>query len=197
MGPTEINGLPAHVLLVHVVVVLVPLAALLLVLAAVWPAARRRLGLAMPIVALIALAAVPPTMNAGDWLVARVDRNAQVNTHAHLADGLLPWTIGLFVVAVALWVAHSRPGWLGQKPAPVEATPEPATGGGTATMTETATTPVTGTATWLKAARIALAVLALVVAVGSSVEVYRIGDSGAQAAWHDGFSQTPKPGSGG
>jgi hypothetical protein len=34
-----VNGLPAHILLVHAIVVLLPLAALLLVLTAVWPAA--------------------------------------------------------------------------------------------------------------------------------------------------------------
>lgn len=39
---STINGLPAHVLLVHAVVVLVPLTAIMLVLAAFWPSARRR-----------------------------------------------------------------------------------------------------------------------------------------------------------
>jgi hypothetical protein len=40
---TTIGGLPAHILLVHAVVVLVPLAALLVVLVTAWPAARARL----------------------------------------------------------------------------------------------------------------------------------------------------------
>ena len=39
-----VNGLPAHVLLVHAIVVLLPLSALLLALTALWPAARRRLA---------------------------------------------------------------------------------------------------------------------------------------------------------
>ncbi|WP_251982680.1 hypothetical protein [Streptomyces violaceusniger] len=38
--------------------------------------------------------------------------------------------------------------------------------------------------------RIAAAVLPVVVAAGPFVGVYRIGDSGAKAAWHDGFSKT-------
>jgi hypothetical protein len=38
---TTISGLPAHVLLVHALVVLAPLTALLEVLCALWPAARR------------------------------------------------------------------------------------------------------------------------------------------------------------
>ena len=57
--PGEFQGLPLHVLLVHGVIVLIPLAALLTVLSAVWPAARRRLGIITPLVALAALIAVP------------------------------------------------------------------------------------------------------------------------------------------
>ena len=54
-GELEFNGLPLHILIVHAVVVGIPLAALLTVLSAVWPAARRRLGIVTPIVALFAL----------------------------------------------------------------------------------------------------------------------------------------------
>ncbi|MER6061280.1 hypothetical protein ABT167_08665 [Streptomyces sp. NPDC001792] len=32
--------------------------------------------------------------------------------------------------------------------------------------------------------------LSLAVAVGAVVDVYRIGDSGAKAAWHDAYSKT-------
>ena len=51
----EFQGLPTHILLVHAVIVLVPIAALLTVLSAVWPAARRRLGIITPLVGLVAL----------------------------------------------------------------------------------------------------------------------------------------------
>src|SRR5690606_3120134 len=67
-----INGLPLHVLLVHLVVIVVPLAALCLLLSAFWPAARRRLGIVTPLVALVGLVAVPFTTAAGEWLQARV-----------------------------------------------------------------------------------------------------------------------------
>ena len=39
---TTITGIPAHALLVHAIVVLAPLTALLEILCAFWPAARRR-----------------------------------------------------------------------------------------------------------------------------------------------------------
>ncbi len=55
MGPTKIQGLPAHILLVHLVLAAVPIAALVLVVAALWPAAGRRLGIITPIIALGAL----------------------------------------------------------------------------------------------------------------------------------------------
>lgn len=76
MGPHLINGIPAHVLFVHVVVVLVPLTALCLVLCAVWPSTMRRFGVALPMLALVSLVSVPLTTNAGEWLERHVDSNA-------------------------------------------------------------------------------------------------------------------------
>lgn len=52
---TTINGLPAHGLLVHVIVVFIPLAAVLLVVVACWPPARRRLSAFTAIVAAVEL----------------------------------------------------------------------------------------------------------------------------------------------
>ncbi|MET7680679.1 DUF2231 domain-containing protein [Streptomyces sp. NPDC005423] len=168
-----INGLPAHVLLVHLVVVLVPLSALALVVCAVWPPAARRLGLILPVLAFVALVSVPLTTQAGEWLERHVDDTALVRRHAELGDGLLPWAGGVFLLAVAVW-------WvLGRRPAPEAAAP--ATAGPMAVGT---------------AVRIAAGVLSAVVAVGAVVDVYRIGDSGAKAAWTGGYSKTATGGKG-
>jgi hypothetical protein len=102
----EFNGLPVHILLVHLVVVLVPATALCLLLTAFWPAARRRLGFVTPLLALLALIAVPFTTAAGEWLQARVAATPLVATHAALGPQLLPWVIAMFVVASALWLWH-------------------------------------------------------------------------------------------
>lgn len=99
----EVNGLPAHILLVHAVVVLIPLAAVLTVLAAVWPAARRRLGIITPLVALAALIVVPITTQAGEWLLARVHQTPLIAEHVRLGDTMLWFAIGLFVVALLAW----------------------------------------------------------------------------------------------
>jgi hypothetical protein len=42
--------------------------------------------------------------------------------------------------------------------------------------------------------RVAAIALAAIVAAGSVGQVYRIGDSGAKAAWHDGYSAKPVSG---
>ncbi|KUM99563.1 hypothetical protein AQI95_38190 [Streptomyces yokosukanensis] len=161
---TLINGLPAHVLLVHVVVVLIPLTALALVTAALWPRAARRLGPLLPLLALVALAAVPLTTHAGEWLERHVESDALVRRHTELGDGLLPWALGLFALAAVVW-------WAGRR-----APAEPGQGGGLSWSG----LPV----------RIVVGVLCVAVSVGAVVDVYRIGDSGAKAAWHDAYSKT-------
>jgi hypothetical protein len=70
-------------------VVLLPLAALLLVLTAVWPAARRHLAFASAVLSVIVVALVPLTTSAGEWLEHQVDRTALVRDHAELGDTAL------------------------------------------------------------------------------------------------------------
>ncbi|MFF7970912.1 DUF2231 domain-containing protein [Streptomyces sp. NPDC007905] len=167
-----VNGLPAHVLLVHVVVVLIPLTALALVAGAVWPRAARRLGVLLPSLALVALLSVPLTTQAGEWLERHVDDDALVRRHTELGDGLLPWALGLFVLAAVVWWAARGTTERG--------TTDGLRGGGAARATWPASLPV----------RVVVAVLSLAVAAGAVVDVYRIGDSGAKAAWHDSFSKS-------
>lgn len=164
-----INGLPAHVLFVHFVVVLVPLTALALVVCAIRPRAAQRLGVVLPLLALVTLAIVPLTTQAGEWLEEHVDSNALVRRHTELGDGLLPWAGGLFVLATLVW-------WTARRAT--------ASGSGTPGSTGRSATPL----------RIAAAVLSVAVAAGAVVDVYRIGDSGAKAAWHGNFSTTSSGG---
>lgn len=175
---TVINGLPAHVLLVHAVVVLVPLTALLLVVVAVWPAARARFAWPTAALAVVTLAFVPLTTEAGEWLERRVPRSPLVHEHAELGDGMLFWAVGLAVLALVVLGRGLAARRLRQRPGPQEATrptrhrpddPEP---GGL----------VVG---------IVVAVVAVVVAAGSVFAVYRIGESGARAAWTGQFSPVP------
>ncbi|WP_367325744.1 DUF2231 domain-containing protein [Streptomyces sp. HUAS ZL42] len=170
MSLTVVNGLPAHVLIVHFVVVLVPLSALAVVVGAIWPRAARRMGIVLPALALVALASVPLATEAGEWLEEHVDSNALVRRHAELGDGLLPWAAGLFVLATAVW-------WTTRRSAAAQTAPA-----------EQRTRSASSRSALV--VRLAAAVLSVGVAAGAVVDVYRIGDSGAKAAWQDGFSKT-------
>src|SRR3954468_21069613 len=106
--PTQINGFPAHVLLIHLVVVLVPVAALVLVAQAWSRPIRRWAGLGGPLLCLGALVMVPITTNAGKWLRdhlnAELAASAPVRKHTELGDDLLPWVITMFVLSIAVWL---------------------------------------------------------------------------------------------
>jgi hypothetical protein len=169
MSLTEFHGLPLHVLLVHFVVVLVPLTALALVVCSVWPPAARRLGLVLPLLALVTLAFVPVTTHAGEWLKDRLPRNELIRDHAERGDGVLVWAIGLLVMSAAVW-------WLARRATAAAGT----AGTAAAQPAESGATASRGPLVL----RVAVAVLSVAVAVGGVVSVYRAGDSGAKAAWH-------------
>ncbi|MFD8620084.1 DUF2231 domain-containing protein [Streptomyces sp. NPDC059513] len=171
MEPTLINGIPAHPLLVHAVVVLLPLAALCLVACAAWPPIMRRFGLALPALALVALVFVPLTTNAGEWLEERVQETSLLEKHTELGDGLLPWAVGVFVTATAIWFAYRRASSSGIP--------------SFSTELDAAAMARPRTLVWVIAV-----VLSVAVAAGSIVQVYRIGDSGAKSVWQGSFSTT-------
>ncbi len=102
------NGLPAHVLFVHFIVVLAPLTAALAILCAVWPAARQRLVWLVLALAIATGILTPLTTEAGEWLEHRVERSALLHTHTELGDTMIYFSAGLLLVAVLLVVAHLR-----------------------------------------------------------------------------------------
>jgi hypothetical protein len=169
---TTVNGLPAHVLLVHAIVVLLPLAALLLVLTAFWPAARARLAAPNAILSVLVVVLVPLTTSAGEWLEQRVPQNTLLQKHTELGDSAVFYAIPIAVLALVVWwrdresrAASGRRAWL----APLS-------------------TAVTGV----------VAALALIVGAAGVYGIYRIGDSGSKAAWTGSFSTTQTgPGGGG
>ena len=164
MGPTVIRGLPAHFLLVHLVLVAVPVAALLVVVCAVWPAARRRVGVVMPIVVLGALLTAPVTMHAGEWLQRRLPSTPLIRHHVALGRQLLPWMAGLFVVSVLLWVWDRA-----------------------ARRERTVSAYIHGTA-----GRVIIAVVAIAISVGALQQVIRAGEAGSRAVWTGNFSAQPR-----
>jgi hypothetical protein len=100
----EINGLPAHALLVHLVVVLLPLTALAAVVVSLWPAAQRKLTFLVPLGAVIGALVVPVTTRAGNDLAAHLGNPAFIDHHRSLGNMVLPWAAALAVTTVAQWL---------------------------------------------------------------------------------------------
>jgi hypothetical protein len=103
-----INGLPAHPLLVHFLVVLAPLTAVLAILCAVWPAARQRLVWLVLALAGFVAVLTPITTEAGEWLEHKVEDSAALETHEHLGKTMIYFAAALLVAAILLAVAHWR-----------------------------------------------------------------------------------------
>jgi hypothetical protein len=111
MTLTTISGLPAHVLLLHAVVVLAPLTALLEILCALWPAARRRLVWLVLAFAAVTTVLTPITATAGGWLYDRERHHSDIlNTHAERGGSMIYFSVAMLVVAGVLSLAHWREG---------------------------------------------------------------------------------------
>jgi len=147
---STLNGLPAHILLNHFVVVLGPLTAILAIFCAVWPAARRRLIWLVLLLAVATLVLTPVTANAGGWLAARVGTSPALTTHEQLGGTLIYIVAALVATVTLLAAVHIRQAR-----------------GRTAKF----------------ALQSMIGLLVIAAAVATLVQTYRIGDSGARAAW--------------
>jgi hypothetical protein len=180
-----INGLPAHILLIHVIIVLAPLGALFTVLSAVWPAARARIGFVAPLTCLITLVFVPITTSAGHWLRNEIDpghQNPSITKHANLGSSFLYFALGLFVVSVAVWLLGRRYdyGLIGVPHRDDVAEP---TGAGGGVAVQARSRPATTRTALSLMGSVAVAAVAVIVSAVAVWQLYRIGDSGAHAVW--------------
>ncbi|WP_027946005.1 DUF2231 domain-containing protein [Amycolatopsis taiwanensis] len=176
--PTFISGLPVHVLVVHAVVVLVPLSVLGTITIAAWPAARRRYGWLVVGVTALATLSIPLATSSGEDLRDRLPRTSLIRTHASLGDELLFFVAALLVVAAALV-------WFDQRRRQSEA--------GTGSEKETGSVALKVVGVPVKVVAGTLTALTVALAVVSAVQVVRIGDSGAKAAWSGEQYISPQP----
>lgn len=149
---STLQGLPAHPLLVHFIVVLAPLTAILAVLCAVWPAARQRLVWLVLALAGVTAVLTPIAAEAGEWLEHNIEESELIEKHAELGETMVYFSLALLVVAVLLVISHVR----GQRGKPLSGA--------------------------LSAVIAAFVVLA---GVATTVQVFRVGHSGAEATWGD------------
>lgn len=166
-------GLPAHPLLVHVPIVLVPLSAVGAVLM-LWPFLRAKIGWATVIIAGIATVFTFLAVGSGEQLEETVERttaNKQLlEAHTEMGENLRPWILLLFLVllGIMLW-DHFR--------ARAEAS-----GGATLSPQRAKTVGVI------------LSVLSLVFAALATYWVVKIGHSGAKASWEKTEKQMQRSG---
>ena len=93
-------GLPAHPLIVHAVVVLVPLAALGALAIAFSPALRARYGSLVTAAAVLDVVLVPLATGSGEQLETRVADTALLQKHTAMGEQLLPFVIAMAVALV-------------------------------------------------------------------------------------------------
>ena len=156
---SRLFGLPAHPLIVHAVVVLVPLAAIGLIVVAVWPASRPHLLVATVLVATAALVFTPLATSSGEALEEQVHETAAVQHHAELGDAMTAFSVALFAGAAGV--------------------------GGLEFVRRRRQRAGATDAHWSDSRAVAIGVsaFAVVVAVAATVQVAYVGHTGASATW--------------
>lgn len=96
-----IFGLPAHILIVHAAVVLVPLAAIAVIVISCVPRWRSSHALLGTLFSASAVIAVSLASQTGEPLQDSVKRTELVRRHVQQAESVLPFTIGMAVIAGA------------------------------------------------------------------------------------------------
>ena len=155
----EVFGLPAHILLLHAVVVLAPLAGLGGILYAVRPGWRRALEWPVLVLAVAMVGLTVVTASAGEALEHALPENALIEAHAEQGE-LLEVAVGIFAGVVVVTTALLGP-WV------------------------TARVPMLGRAGAIRWVVIVLQVLTVVAGVFLVYQTVVAGHSGAAAAWSD------------
>jgi uncharacterized membrane protein len=112
----SIGDIPAHPFFVHFIVVLVPLTAILVILCAVWTAARERLVWLTLVLAVVLTVLTPLATEAGEWLEHQQQtRTPTLHEHAELGDTAIYFVLGLLLVSLALAFLHRWGARLGER----------------------------------------------------------------------------------
>jgi hypothetical protein len=180
--PENLFGLPTHVLLQHVVVVLLPLAAFAAVLVATSGWYRHHFGIATLVGTFLVTLAVPLTTQSGESLQGRLPKSDAIAEHASAGDQVL-WVAAVFglcllaVVVLDVWRRAAASAEL--------ASAERWLAGRAGDRLRGEAPGWTGPA--FAVARVALVILAVAVLV----TVIQAGHTGAHAVWSDYPSLAP------
>ncbi|NMH92848.1 hypothetical protein HF519_14950 [Pseudonocardia bannensis] len=153
-----IGGIPAHPLIIHAVVVLLPLAAVGAVAIAARPAWRRSLGIPVALIGLIGVGAVPLAVETGEQLRQALGGGGPlVEVHAQRAQTLLPFAVAFLILLLLAVYTGRRADRAGEEPGD-------------------------GAPVWRRAA-VGSAVLAAVAGIVVTGLVVWIGHAGSAAVW--------------
>jgi uncharacterized membrane protein len=156
---SKIFGIPAHPLFVHVPVVLIPLVGIGAIAMALSGRVRDQFGWLILAVGIVAGISTQFAIMSGQALRHSVPQSAELHRHTHIAESIRPLILLLFLVALAVMLLdrRTRGAWpfSGREPG----------------------RPLGSLI------RIGLIAVTVVVAVGTNVRLFQIGDSGAKATW--------------
>ncbi|MEI6570759.1 MAG: DUF2231 domain-containing protein [Actinomycetes bacterium] len=158
MEITTVMGVPAHPLMVHVPVVLVPLATLGIFLM-FWPAWRARIGWIVVLFTGAALFFTQLAINSGQALEESVKETKLLNAHTETAEGARLWVFLFFIAVLVVMVLVT----LLKRRAAAAGTQAPSN------------PPMV----------LAAVAIAALLGVGASAVIYDVGHSGAKATWAD------------
>lgn len=184
MDIPDIGGLPAHPLIVHLPVVLVPLATIGALIMVIRPRSRRTYAIPTAIIASVAAVATQLAISSGESLEERVRETDLIERHSEIAEQARPFVFvfAAIMIAIAVWDLVERRRAVVASPSD-DALARSTTGSAIATA-DPATRPPAVRST-AATALIVLTALGLVTGVASTVQVYRTGHSGATATWDD------------
>jgi hypothetical protein len=188
----DIMGLPAHPLFAHIPVVLIPLAALGVVLMC-WPKLRDRIGWFVAGILVIAGIATQLAISAGKNLRQYVPETQLVRTHAHMGENIRPWLLLMFLCVLGVLLvdrAMAKRAAAATAPSVTASTVTASTVTASTVTASTVTSSTGGTSAsgeqrrdGLKIASAALLALALVFSALSVYWIVKIGHSGSKAVW--------------
>jgi predicted membrane protein DUF2231 len=153
---TSLFGLPAHVFLVHIPVVLIPLGALGAVLM-LWPRLRPMIGWWVCGILVVAGVATQLAIESGKDLRHYVRESDLVRQHTRIGENIRPWLLLLFLALVGVMLLDRAR----QRRSETPSRRDP-----------------------LAIFGVTLSVLSIVFAAMSVYWIYRIGHTGSKAVWH-------------
>ena len=160
----KIFGLPAHPLLVHIPVALIPLCAvgaIVMVVSASW---RQRIGWVVVVLAGVTAVASQLAAGSGEALEEALDDRSQlVRRHAELGETFVWFAIAFFVALLALMIWDT-----------VRRRREAADAG------EAGSKQPSG-----RTVALLLSLVVVITAAGATYRVYQVGHSGAKAVWSE------------